>query len=315
MTAEEYAEKKAALIASIEAGDYHLSASSLKQFMLSPRHFIDYKLRPREETKAKRRGTLVHLLCLQPELFPTEYIIQPASIETPSSKQQKDFIDLALQANGSFDAVAAYRQCYSVEKKKDDDVKALADELFEKYKAFIEFMKMVEGREVVGEDMYRNAAIIAAALRNNAVTRRYLDRMTFFENKLEFEYAGINFLGYVDAMTEEDSGMIIDLKNLRDASPGYIRRQVLYDGIDVQLETYRIGTGLSTAICGVLAIEEPWYPSVSFVSESVLRLAHRKIDQAIFDFKRCIMEGAWDASYDFFSDRPEGEFAGTFLIA
>ena len=47
-----------------------LSFSSLKSFKKSPREFLAYKKRTIKETPAMRMGNLVHLLDLEPHLFP-----------------------------------------------------------------------------------------------------------------------------------------------------------------------------------------------------------------------------------------------------
>ena len=52
-----------------------LSFSSLKAFYKSPREFLAYKKRVLKETPAMRMGTLVHLLVLEPHLFPKQYAI------------------------------------------------------------------------------------------------------------------------------------------------------------------------------------------------------------------------------------------------
>ena len=52
-----------------------LSFSSLKAFYKSPKEFLAYKERTLKETPAMRTGTLVHLLVLEPHLFPKQYAI------------------------------------------------------------------------------------------------------------------------------------------------------------------------------------------------------------------------------------------------
>ena len=52
-----------------------LSFSSLKAFYKSPKSFLAYKRRVLEETPAMRMGSLVHLLVLEPHLFPKQYAI------------------------------------------------------------------------------------------------------------------------------------------------------------------------------------------------------------------------------------------------
>lgn len=62
------------LIASIKRGETKLSYSSLSKFKRSPRSFIDYKLKPKEQTDAMLFGSLVHCLVLEPDKIDDKYI-------------------------------------------------------------------------------------------------------------------------------------------------------------------------------------------------------------------------------------------------
>tara|TARA_R100000664_G_C2758478_1_gene147384 strand:+ start:1003 stop:1776 length:774 start_codon:yes stop_codon:yes gene_type:complete len=68
-----------------------LSYSSLKAFAKSPKEFIAYKERTLESTPAMRMGVLIHLLILEPHLFPKKYAIYKGARR--SGKEWTDFVE------------------------------------------------------------------------------------------------------------------------------------------------------------------------------------------------------------------------------
>ena len=54
-----------------------LSFSSIKQFVKSPKHYIQYITQPREQTESMLLGSVVHNLILQPDTFESKYIVEP----------------------------------------------------------------------------------------------------------------------------------------------------------------------------------------------------------------------------------------------
>lgn len=327
-TGDDYAKKLDALIANIEAGNYHLSASSLLRFMQSPRQFIEYKLnKTDDQTPDMLLGSVTHMLALTPDLFDQEYVIPAADVVKPKSAAHAKFCGLLMALKPEeFEQVVAdeekrgkaildfYTQCYSTEKKSVDKVLAEALTAYYELEKYMAFQRTVGKRKVITQEVKQSATAMADRLRQNTVTRRYIEQMQCFETKIEYEYCGIKFKGFLDAMSMDDMGIIVDLKKLKDASPQYVRRTVLYDGYDVQVQSYRLGTGLGHSLAAICAVEAGGDCSMNFLHQSVLANAQQKMDTALFYFRRCIIEGAWDASYDYFSNRV-GEFAGTFLIS
>lgn len=61
------------IIKQYNEGTLKLSYSSIKQFMRSPKDFIDYKIGVKETTDSMAFGTMLHCLILQPHLFEEKY--------------------------------------------------------------------------------------------------------------------------------------------------------------------------------------------------------------------------------------------------
>ena len=57
-----------------------LSYSSLKQFSISPSHFLAYKKRVFVSSPSMTLGTAVHTLVLEPETFDARYYVMPNDI-------------------------------------------------------------------------------------------------------------------------------------------------------------------------------------------------------------------------------------------
>ncbi len=54
-----------------------LSFSSIKQFIRSPQHYIQYLTQERKQTDAMLLGSVVHNLILQPEKFNDNFAVEP----------------------------------------------------------------------------------------------------------------------------------------------------------------------------------------------------------------------------------------------
>ena len=68
-----------------------LSYSSLKQFRKSPKHYIQYITKPREQTDAMRQGSLIDCLALEPEKFTERFMIIPKlNLRTNDGKAENE---------------------------------------------------------------------------------------------------------------------------------------------------------------------------------------------------------------------------------
>jgi exodeoxyribonuclease VIII len=55
-----------------------LSYSSLKAFSISPKHFINYRNKPKETTPALTYGQALHCMLLEPQEFNDTFTIMPS---------------------------------------------------------------------------------------------------------------------------------------------------------------------------------------------------------------------------------------------
>ena len=57
--------------------DRPLSYSSIKEFAKSPRHFMNYRNKPKETTPALTYGSALHCMLLQPQEFNNQFVVIP----------------------------------------------------------------------------------------------------------------------------------------------------------------------------------------------------------------------------------------------
>jgi len=121
-----------------------ISNSSLSWFQHSPKYFklmLDKELV--EETKSYyEKGEQIHQYILEPDEFDKNYIF--LDYETPSSKQQKDFVEkYARLKKGSKEEnlLKAYKESYST-KESDEKVLEKAIQLAKTYESYIKYTKL-----------------------------------------------------------------------------------------------------------------------------------------------------------------------------
>lgn len=70
-------------------GSEGLSSTKLKPILTTPLDFREHLLKPKKDTQALKDGRMIHLACLEPELFSKIYVCGPC--EDKRSKKWKEF--------------------------------------------------------------------------------------------------------------------------------------------------------------------------------------------------------------------------------
>lgn len=134
--------------------EYHdhfaVSQSDLKKLEKSPRLFREEKLKREEEedpyvdmSKYIKMGTMIEQNLLEPDRF-EENFIEQSEMETPSSPNQKEFVDLIL--TGEYGMVEAHNKAYA----NSNPSKAAA--LYEDLEEYIEFQNESTGKGVYDQE-------------------------------------------------------------------------------------------------------------------------------------------------------------------
>lgn len=270
-------------------GTERLSHSSFKEFCKSPRHFVMYKTRKDEPTKAMNEGSIFHCLCLEPDLFDERYIVQ--TVPSPSSQNQKD---MAADMAAGMDISGAYLRNYSATKITPAAERKIA-EMQEHLEAYAEFLYLVGDREIVSGDFYETACMLRDQIYNNAASRFYLDMITETEKAVQWDWKGFNWHGHIDAI---GTGVIVDLKRVADADPDKIARQIRYTDFAYQSVHYR-NAGYHKYRFVYVCIDNAGHISVNELNEHTIGAIRETLEYKISKFKTCLLQNQWDQSYDF----------------
>lgn len=168
-----------------------LSYSSIKEFAKSPRHYVEYLMKPKfQSTDAMKLGSMVHTLLLQNELFDSKFFVAPdinkrtnegkkewlQLLEDNSNKDivSKDDYELALKlttyAMGNKQISGAIKNCNDFEQEWHQDIDGLPyrgfyDGVADDYILEVKTTKDASPKTVMS-DFYRNKYHIQSSLYN-----------------------------------------------------------------------------------------------------------------------------------------------------
>src|SRR5690606_37347584 len=181
------------LIGKLQKKQMHLSYSSLKEFGKSPMNFIKYKLKEKKPpTESQIFGSLCDCLITEPDKFDELFVINDV---TPTTDNPVGFCQDLISG---LDRHTAFSNNYS---------RGKADDLFYMFEDYVEATK--SGKTVITQKVKDEAESIVEGLKKSDLVMQYINSCHQFQNKLEWQHEGWNFIGYTDCSGE---GIIIDLK-------------------------------------------------------------------------------------------------------
>lgn len=267
-----YQEQLDELLIKIINKEEHLSFSSLKAFMKSPKDFVEYKFAERKSTKSMDFGTMVHCLILEPSEFENRYVIVPDDAPRKPSITQ-----------------------LTAKKPSDDTIKAIA--------YWNEFEVNNKNKTIISKDEKSDAEKIANNLKYNSSASKILNMCNEFEVGLDFEYNNFRFKGYVDANGEK---VRADVKIYASAEPRKFQRDAFKDFLHIQASIYN--TGLGNVPYYLLVADKSGGVSVHKISLDLIEYGKKQLDETLEQFNRCILENKWSESYNFYSERYDGSY-------
>ena len=295
---EQRLEKYKALMERLSNKEEKLSFSAFNYFANKPEDYIDYKLKTREERDETQtihmlRGQVLHCLVLEPEEFESRYAVMNDASK-PTTNQQKAFCQFMIDGEDSF---TAFCQSFSTKGKTDDKIIALAKQYEEKLWEYIEFMKTVGDRKIISSGMHDQCRIIKERIYKNDPARWLLDETGHTECRINWEYGGFPWVGYIDA---RGKNIRWDLKIVPDASP-----RKLYYTIQEKRLHWQVGNlyGMPDEMKGtdayILAVDLKGGITVARINDTVIHQQQEVIDRVMKSFKTCIFMNEWKANYDF----------------
>lgn len=146
------------LINQIRAGEVKLSYTAMSKFRESPRSFIDYKMKPKEQTPDMLKGSILHAMVLEPDTVADKYITDGEIVQQ-------------LRDEGSASPRAT-----------------------KKYKEWLASQTV----EIVSQDIYDSCRRMADAVLENSASKHVLSLISETEVKIEFTHNGLQFIGFLD---------------------------------------------------------------------------------------------------------------------
>lgn len=295
---QEREEKYFQLIEDIETGNVRLSFSSFKEFAISPRHFIAYKLREKEQTPRMRFGALVHCLVLEDEdAFNERYVLELA--DKPKSSAQIAFAEMIAAGADPYDAYAS-----NYAEKTQKKISEKASELTGKLHKYIEHLRAIGNREEVSQSDYEKANLIKERLWKDPDSAWILNGIGETEKRIEWQYEGFNWTGFIDGIGDF---IIADLKLMPNVEP----RKTYWKIIDMkyhwQAAFYNHFTGLNK-IYHILAFDDLANTLGIEVEQEDIDRAIKDIEYYMMKFRECIITNQWHRSHGFYAPRKTGVY-------
>lgn len=272
------------LMSKLYKKDVRLSYSSLKEFGKSPINFIKYKLKDRTPpNESQIFGSLCDCLITEPDNFDELFVINDV---VPTTDNQKGFVSDILKG---IDKETAFSNNYS---------RGKAEDLYNQLKNYIDAVQ--SGKTVVTKKTKEEADKIVENLRKSELVMQYIDSCDKFQEKLEWEYDGWNFLGYTDC---SGKGIIIDLKYTKDANPDKFERDIVNYDYYMQMAMYAEASNYDGITeCFFIAYDKSGNFSVIKLDWSFISYGLRKYKYLVSKLNKCISENRFDESYNFFDD-------------
>lgn len=265
MTRKELTE---AIVSNLLTHKSHLSFSSLMQFADSPKDFIEYKLREKEETDAMIYGTLVHCLILEPDKFNERYVVCNDK-------------DIMVAIGGA---------------------KPRATKQYKEWKAIFE--QENSDKIIIDSDTYNLAVSTQVNALNNRAFYTKLKGEGENEKKIEWDFLNFKFKGIIDRTTTD---FRLDIKTCQNANPKEFQRDIIKRKLYLQAAMYEIGEGIRKPHI-LLAIDAKGGCSAHVLDGELVNYGIKEYERLVNDFNRCILEDKFNESYEFWSERWDGTY-------
>lgn len=286
-TVEEPKGKRELMIERFKSKDVHLSFSLLKEFLKSPRHAIDYKLKVWKQTEDMLRGELCHMMMLEPQKVDGVFTIIE---KTPSTDNQVGFCDDVLSGIEPKEAYSNNYKTGSFEK------------IYAELAPYIEAVNA--GKKCISQDMYNKAKELTDYLLEQPKISSILNLITETEVKVNFNYDGWNIIGFIDG---KGKGIKIDLKFIADAEPTKVERIITNDKYYMQGGIYDDADANEEYLCRyfIIACDQKKNYSIIEIDRTYLEYGKREYKYAISKLNECIEQNRFEESYNFFDFKGE----------
>lgn len=255
------------IVCKLMDGEDHLSFSSLKAFIKSPKDFIDYKMGDVEEKPQMEYGKMLHCLVLEPDQFDTRYF-------------PLDDTSIIEEIGGA--------------KPRGTN----------KYKEWVVTQETeANGRIMVKTADYELAKKVAHNVKFNRASSTILMLAPVREQLIEWTYMDFKWKGFIDGKGER---IRFDLKSMQDARNRKAQREISENLFYLQQAMYKIGdNGAKDDDTYIIAVDKKGV-SVQEIHKRFMEYGADLYQRAVSKFQHCILKDRWYDSYDFHADRFDG---------
>jgi hypothetical protein len=269
-----YEERKLDLIKHFENKSINLSASKISRFYSGgPKALLDYILL-KKKTKAMQLGTLFEIALLEPDQW-AEKAIKALFSERPNQTNNSKGIPYGMTQG---------------------DNKAWLADLQEKALA-----KESEGYFFVTEETYLIISELVIKVKKHPLLKANLEHVVITQSKLDFEYLGWRWLGYIDCLGQ----LILDVKyKSSEASVHDVNRSFfsMHYYFPAWIYQYGIRIRENRSLPTVyMTIDKTGSVFPMELDQDVLLFGEAQTKKAVNNLERCISESAWDLGPEFFA--------------
>lgn len=287
------------LMFKLNTGDFHLSFSSFKHFMVSPAMFILNKIKDRKPSDAMLQGSVFDCLSLEPEKFDERYIVEP-NIKLSSPNQY----GFAESIRNGLPPEDAYLANYKGTKNITTKVKEKIKELLPLAQAYNDFFNSIGEREVIPFEIWHSAKTQSLILETDPYTGKFLKEIrehpdSEVQKFIEFDFMGFKFRGALDAHIP--GVFTADLKKVRSSDRWKMKYNVRDEKLDIQAVIYKLGTDTWNDPYYLLTVDNQLQCSTIEISNGTAMQALSKLKYYLLHFERCILTEEWGHSINYYA--------------
>lgn len=258
-----------------------LSYSSLKEFAVSPRNFIKYKLKQKSApTEGQIFGSICDVLILEPHTFKDKYAIVK---KVPTTDQQIGFAKACIEGRLPSEAYADF---YS---------KGTHDKLYGELAEYIQVVQ--EGKTLISQSLYDEAKTVVDNLMEAPLFQEYLSMISDVQYKVEWKHGGWPCIGYLDAKGPK---IKIDLKYSQTADPEKFEREIANRKYYLQAGMYDMADPEDFCKFYNIVYDKTGNFSVIEIDRAYITYGQREFKYLVSMLDKCIREDRFHESYNFF---------------
>ena len=216
-------------------------------------------------------------------------------------KSPKHFIDYKIKAHEDTDSMLLGKafHCLVLEPQKFEIEFAIAPNIDRRTKAgkeaYEQFLQTSQDKTVLSDTLYNTAIDMACAALSNKESKALLDGLEDKEQKVFFEKYGFKFMSVLDGNAKD---YVIDLKQIPDATPQKVQREIISRGWWLQAGMYLEGIKEDKDYY-IIAVDRQGNVSVHLLMKGLIEYGMTEFKRLCADFEDCLSTDSWNESFNY----------------